>query len=39
MGDMYFACVSSSQLNPPEGTECEHKHIKTFEKSNSIFAR
>ena len=39
MGEMYFACVSSSQLNPPEGTECEHRHIKTFEKSNSIFAR
>ena len=39
MGDMYFACVSSNELNPPEGTECEHRHIKSFENPNSIFAR
>jgi hypothetical protein len=39
MGDMYFACVSSNELNPPEGTECEHRHIKSFETPNSIFAR
>jgi hypothetical protein len=24
-GDMFFACVSSDELNPPEGTECEHR--------------
>jgi hypothetical protein len=25
-GDMFFACVSADELNPPEGTECEHRH-------------
>ena len=24
-GDLFFACVSSDDLNPPEGTECEHR--------------
>jgi hypothetical protein len=24
-GDLFFACVSSDELNPPEGTECEHR--------------
>jgi hypothetical protein len=24
-GDMFFACVSANELNPPEGTECEHR--------------
>lgn len=24
-GDLFFACVSTSELNPPEGTECEHR--------------
>ncbi len=24
-GDMFFACVSADELNPPEGTECEHR--------------
>ena len=25
LGDMFFACVSADELNPPEGTECEHR--------------
>lgn len=25
-GDLFFACVSGDELNPPEGTECEHRH-------------
>jgi hypothetical protein len=25
-GDLFFACVSADELNPPEGTECEHRH-------------
>jgi hypothetical protein len=24
-GDLFFACVSANELNPPEGTECEHR--------------
>ena len=24
-GDLFFACVSADDLNPPEGTECEHR--------------
>ena len=24
-GDSFFACVSATELNPPEGTECEHR--------------
>ena len=24
VGDYFFACVSAEELNPPEGTECEH---------------
>jgi hypothetical protein len=25
VGDLFFACVSADELNPPEGTECEHR--------------
>ena len=25
VGDLFFACVSADELNPPEGTECKHK--------------
>ncbi|MGB5091119.1 MAG: hypothetical protein WBN72_09270, partial [Nitrososphaeraceae archaeon] len=25
VGDLFFACVSANELNPPEGTECEHR--------------
>lgn len=24
-GYMFFACVSGNELNPSEGTECEHR--------------
>jgi hypothetical protein len=27
VGDLFFACVSANELNPPEGTECEHREI------------
>lgn len=39
VGDHYFACVSANELNPPEGTECENKHIKSFDKPNVLAAR
>ena len=39
VGDQYFACVSANELNPPEGTECENKHIKSFDKPNVLAAR
>jgi hypothetical protein len=26
VGDKFFACVSGTDLNPPEGTECEKNH-------------
>jgi hypothetical protein len=38
-GDLYFACVSANELNPPEGTECEHKSTKTIERLNNLYAR
>jgi hypothetical protein len=38
-GDMYFACVSANELNPPEGTECEHKLTKIISRENNLFAR
>ena len=38
-GDQFFACVSANELNPPEGTECEKRHIKSFEKPNLLPAR
>jgi hypothetical protein len=38
-GDMYFVCVSAKELNPLEGTECEHKHIKSLDKPNKLSAR
>ena len=25
VGDLFFACVSADELNPPEGPECEHR--------------
>lgn len=39
MGDMYFACVSANELNPPEGTECEHKLTKPIGLVNNLHAR
>jgi hypothetical protein len=38
-GDLYFACVSADELNPPEGTECEHKLTKTIGRGNNLYAR
>ena len=38
-GDMYFACVSANELNPPEGTECEHKLTKPIGRINNLYAR
>ena len=39
IGDKFFACVSSTDLNPPEGTECEKRTIKNIEKENVLYAR
>jgi hypothetical protein len=38
-GDIYFACVSANELNPPEGTECEHKVTETIGQVNNLYAR
>jgi hypothetical protein len=38
-GDQFFACVSANELNPPEGTECEKRHIKSFQEPNLLAAR
>lgn len=38
-GDMFFSCVSGQDLNPPEGTECEKRIIKKFDKPNGLYAR
>jgi hypothetical protein len=38
-GDIYFACVSANELNPPEGTECEHKVTNTIGQVNNLYAR
>lgn len=39
VGDKFFACVSSTDLNPPEGTECEKRIIKNIGKENVLYAR
>src|ERR671913_257109 len=39
IGDRYHACVSSDDLRPPEGTECEKRLIKHFGISNTLPAR
>ena len=39
IGDRYHACVSSDDLRPPEGTECEKRLVKHFDKVNSLSAR
>ena len=38
-GDEYFTCVSANELNRPEGTECEKRHIKSFDEPNVLAAR
>ena len=37
--DRYHACVSSDDLRPPEGTECEKRVVHQFDKVNSLPAR
>src|SRR5688500_23632 len=39
IGDRYHACVASEDLRPPEGSECEKRVVKHFDKSNSLPAR
>lgn len=39
IGDKFFACVSSNDLNPPEGQECEKRIIKNIERPNVLYAR
>lgn len=39
LGDEFFACVSANELNPPEGTECEKRHVKSFDEPNVLAAR
>ena len=36
LGDEFFACVSANALNPPSGTACEKRHIKTFDEPNVL---
>jgi hypothetical protein len=38
-GDMFFACVSANELNPPEGTECEHRLTSHTYRVHNIIAR
>jgi hypothetical protein len=39
IGDRFHACVSSDDLNPPEGQECEKRLVKKFSSPNSLPAR
>jgi hypothetical protein len=39
IGDKFFACVASTDLNPPEGQECEKRVIKSIERPNVLYAR
>lgn len=36
VGDQFFACISANELNPPSGTACEKRHIKTFDEPNVL---
>ena len=36
IGDRYHACVFSTDLNPPEGSECEKRILKNFERECTI---
>jgi len=38
-GDLFFACVSANELNPPEGTECEHRITSHTFHTHNIVAR
>lgn len=37
--DFFFACVSAEGLNPPEGTECEHRMTSHTFQVHNIVAR
>jgi hypothetical protein len=39
VGDRYHACVASSDLSPPEGSECEKRILKNLEKVSGLYAR
>ena len=39
IGDRYHTCVASEDLRPPEGSECEKRVVKHFDKPNSLPAR
>jgi hypothetical protein len=39
VGDLFFACVSANELNPPEGTECEHREITHTGHIDNLLAR
>ena len=39
IGDLFSACVSSDDLNPPEGQECEKRLVKKLNSANSLPAR
>src|SRR5215204_3831172 len=39
IGDLFSACVSSNDLNPPEGQECEKRLVKKFNSANSLPGR
>ena len=38
-GNLFFACVSTEELNPPEGTECEHRHTVHMGHIHNLVAR
>ncbi|CAN5505345.1 hypothetical protein BH18THE1_BH18THE1_17260 [soil metagenome] len=38
-GDLFFACVSANELNPPEGTECEHRITSHTGHIHNLVAR
>lgn len=38
-GDIFYACVSANELNPPEGTECEHRVTSHMFHVHNIVAR
>jgi len=38
-GDSFFACVSANELNPPEGTECEHRETSHTGHIHNLVAR
>jgi hypothetical protein len=38
-GDLFFACVSGNELNPPEGTECEHRETSHTGHIHNLVAR